>query len=222
MSSIRSIMSPQLRTVFRPQHFRSIQGPIRVQIATMSAVSNAIVKDHRELKKYYTEVVNSTDHDHQQRFGNQFVWELARHSISEELVIYPAMEKYMGDKGRRLADEDREEHHQVKERLKVFQNLKSTDPGYVPEIKHIWDLLDKHIEDEENRDLPALEKALAAHAEDADSLAASFERTKHFVPTRSHPSAGESPPFETVMGLLAAPMDRLADMFRKFPDKRDV
>ncbi|KLO83630.1 related to HHE domain protein [Fusarium fujikuroi] len=222
MSSIRSIMSPQLRTVFRPQHFRSIQGPIRVQIATMSAVSNAIVKDHRELKKYYTEVVNSTDHDHQQRFGNQFVWELARHSISEELVIYPAMEKYMGDKGRRLADEDREEHHQVKERLKVFQNLKSTDPGYVPEIKHIWGLLDKHIEDEENRDLPALEKALAAHAEDADSLAASFERTKHFVPTRSHPSAGESPPFETVMGLLAAPIDRLADMFRKFPDKRDV
>ncbi|KAF5706862.1 HHE domain-containing protein [Fusarium globosum] len=215
-------MSPQLRTVFRPQHFRSIQGPIRVQIATMSAVSNAIVKDHRELKKYYTEVVNSTDHDHQQRFGNQFVWELARHSISEELVIYPAMEKYMGDKGRRLADEDREEHHQVKERLKVFQNLKSTDPGYVPEIKHIWGLLDKHIEDEENRDLPALEKALAAHAEDADSLAASFERTKHFVPTRSHPSAGESPPFETVMGLLAAPIDRLADMFRKFPDKRDV
>ncbi|CCT73856.1 related to HHE domain protein [Fusarium fujikuroi IMI 58289] len=212
MSSIRSIMSPQLRTVFRPQHFRSIQGPIRVQIATMSAVSNAIVKDH----------LNSTDHDHQQRFGNQFVWELARHSISEELVIYPAMEKYMGDKGRRLADEDREEHHQVKERLKVFQNLKSTDPGYVPEIKHIWGLLDKHIEDEENRDLPALEKALAAHAEDADSLAASFERTKHFVPTRSHPSAGESPPFETVMGLLAAPIDRLADMFRKFPDKRDV
>lgn len=115
MSSIRSIMSPQLRTVFRPQHFRSIQGPILVQIATMSAVSNAIVKDHRELKKYYTEVVNSTDHDHQQRFGNQFVWELARHSISEELVIYPAMEKYMGDKGRRLADEDRKEHHQVKQ-----------------------------------------------------------------------------------------------------------
>ncbi|KAF5664648.1 HHE domain-containing protein [Fusarium circinatum] len=215
-------MKPQLRTVIRPQHFRSVQSPMRMQVATMSAVSNAIVKDHRELKKYYTEVVNSTDHDHQQRFGNQFVWELARHSISEELVIYPAMEKYMGDQGKRLADEDRDEHHQVKERLKVFQNLKSTDPGYVPEIKHIWDLLVKHIEEEEDRDLPALEKALAAHAEDADSLAASFERTKNFVPTRSHPSAGESPPFETVMGLMAAPIDRLADMFRKFPDKRDL
>ncbi|KAG5805089.1 hypothetical protein H9Q74_010834 [Fusarium xylarioides] len=129
MSSLRAIMKPQLRTVIRPQHFRSVQSPFRMQIAAMSAVSNAIIKDHRELKKYYTEVVNSTDHDHQQRFGNQFVWELARHSISEELVVYPAMEKYMGDKGRRLADEDREEHHQVKERLKVFQNLKSTDPG---------------------------------------------------------------------------------------------
>ncbi|KAF5646133.1 HHE domain protein [Fusarium sp. NRRL 52700] len=222
MSSIRAFIKPQLRTTIRPKHFLSILSPIRMQMATMSAVSNAIVKDHRELKKYYTEVVNSTDHDHQQRFGNQFVWELVRHSISEELVIYPAMEKYVGDQGRQLADEDRDEHHQVKERLKVFQSLKSTDPGYVPEIKHIWNLLDKHIEEEENRDLPALEKALAAHAEDLDSLAASFERTKSFVPTRSHPSAGESPPFETVMGLMAAPIDRLADMFRKFPDKGDL
>jgi hemerythrin superfamily protein len=79
----------------------------------MSGVSDAIIKDHRELKDYYNEVVNSTDHDHQQRFGNQFVWELARHSISEELVVYPAMEKYMGAKGKQLADEDRQEHHGV-------------------------------------------------------------------------------------------------------------
>jgi hemerythrin superfamily protein len=113
MSSIRAILTPQLRAVIRPQHFRSYQKPIRFQVAAMSAVSDAIVKDHRELKDYYNEVVNSTDHDHQQRFGNQFVWELARHSIGEELIVYPAMEKYMGDKGKQLADEDRQEHHQV-------------------------------------------------------------------------------------------------------------
>lgn len=40
-----------------------------------------------------------------------------------------------------------------------------------------------------------------------------------FVPTRSHPSAPDRPPFETAMGLLAAPIDRLMDMFRKFPDE---
>jgi hypothetical protein len=101
--------------------------------------------------------------------------------------------------------------------LKVFQNLKSTDPAYIPHLKKVWGLLEKHIEEEEKRDLPALEEALKAHAEESESLAASFARTKQFVPTRSHPSAGEKPPFETVMGLMTAPIDKLADMFRKFP-----
>ncbi|KAI6777342.1 hypothetical protein HG530_001287 [Fusarium avenaceum] len=222
MSSIRAIFTPQLRAAIRPRHFRLEQSPIRFQIAAMSAVSDAIVKDHRELKDYYNEVVNSTDHDHQQRFGNRFVWELARHSIGEELVIYPAMEKYMGDKGKQLADEDRQEHHDVKVLLKDFQNLKSTDPAYKPHLKKLWGLLEKHIEEEEKRDLPALEEALKTRAEESESLAASFARTKHFVPTRSHPSAGEKPPFETVMGLMAAPIDKLADMFRKFPSKNNV
>ncbi|KIL88622.1 hypothetical protein FAVG1_07869 [Fusarium avenaceum] len=222
MSSIRSILTPQLRAAIRPRNFRLQQSPIRFQIAAMSAVSDAIVKDHRELKDYYNEVVNSTDHDHQQRFGNQFVWELARHSVGEELVIYPAMEKYMGDKGKQLADEDRQEHHHVKELLKVFQNLKSQDPEYIPKLKEIWGLLEKHIEEEENRDLPALEQALKTQAQESESLATSFARTKQFVPTRSHPSAGEKPPFETVMGLMAAPIDKLADMFRKFPSKSQL
>jgi hypothetical protein len=56
---------------------------------------------------------NPSNHDHQQRFGNQFTWELARHSIGEELVVYPAMEKYLGDKGKQMAEEDRKEHHEV-------------------------------------------------------------------------------------------------------------
>jgi hemerythrin superfamily protein len=222
MSSIRAIITPQLRAVIRPRTFRLHPSPIRVQIATMSAISDAVTKDHRELKKYYNEVVNSSDHDHQQRFGNQFVWELARHSIGEELIVYPAMEKYMGAKGKSLADEDRQEHHEVKEHLKVFQNLSSSDPEYVPKIKVIWGMLEKHIDEEENRDLPALEDALKAHAQETESLATQFSKTKQFVPTRSHPSAGENPPFETVMGLMTAPIDKLMDMFRKFPEKRDL
>ena len=77
-----------------------------------------------------------------------------------------------------------------------------------------------HIKDEENKDLPALEAALTKAGKPAsERLASSFERTKMFVPTRSHPSAPDKPPFETVAGLMAAPLDKLSDMFRKFPQK---
>ncbi|KAM3461434.1 hypothetical protein NHJ6243_004954 [Beauveria neobassiana] len=186
----------------------------------MSTISSAIVKDHRELKEYYDEVINNpNNHDHQQRYGNQFTWELARHSVGEELVVYPALEKYLGDRGKKMADEDREEHHQVKEMLKVFQNMSSSDKEYIPQLKKIWSTLDEHIKEEEERDLPALEeKHQQAHGE-SNSMATSFGRTKAFVPSRSHPSAGEKPPFETVMGLLTAPIDHIADIFRKFPDQ---
>ena len=46
----------------------------------------------------------------------------------------------------------------------------------------------------------------------------SFGRTKMFAPTKSHPSAPSKPPFETVAGLLAAPIDIIKDLFKKFPE----
>lgn len=190
------------------------------KIAKMSTITDAITKDHRELEQYYNEVINNpNNHDHQTRYGNQFIWELARHSVGEELVVYPAMEKYLGAKGKDMAENDRKEHHKVKEMLKVFQGMKSTDPDYVPKLKELWAPLADHIKDEENQDLPALETELQAVQGESESMAKTFGRTKAFVPTRSHPSAGEHPPFETVMGLLTAPIDHLADIFRKFPDK---
>ncbi|KAJ6783938.1 hypothetical protein PWT90_02121 [Aphanocladium album] len=186
----------------------------------MSTISSAIIKDHRELKQYYDEVVNNANnHDHQQRYGNQFTWELARHSVGEELVVYPALEKYLGERGKEMADHDRKEHHEVKEMLKQFQNMSSSDEGYVSKLRQIWMSLEEHIKEEEERDLPALEKELQAAHGESSSMAKSFSRTKAFVPSRSHPSAGEKPPFETVMGLLTAPIDHVADIFRKFPDE---
>ncbi|KAF1948760.1 hypothetical protein CC80DRAFT_520963 [Byssothecium circinans] len=188
----------------------------------MSTVSQTITSDHREIENAYNEVVNSKDTDHQTRFGNQFTWELARHSVAEELIVYPAFEKYLGAKGKEMADKDRQEHHKVKEHLKKFQNMKAEDPAYVSQIKALMADLSEHIKDEEKHDLPALEEALSAaeHNGVSENLAKNFDRTKVLVPSRSHPSAGENPPFESVLGLLTAPIDHVADIFRKFPEQK--
>jgi hypothetical protein len=85
----------------------------------------------------------------------------------------------------------------------------------VPTLQSLWADLERHIKEEEEDDLPRLEEAY--YASGSDELAASFQRTKKFVPTRSHPSAPDHPPFETAVGLMTAPIDKLADMFRKFP-----
>ena len=109
----------------------------------------------------------------------------------------------------------------VKLFLKTFQNLSPSDPSYITQLKDLWGPLSQHIKEEEHDDLPALESKLATdhnYTGVSESLAKTFGRTKMFVPSRSHPSAGENPIFEGVMGLLTAPIDHLADLLRKFPD----
>jgi hypothetical protein len=95
--------------------------------------------------------------------------------------------------------------------------LKPASPEFIPTLEALMKDLDQHIKEEENDDLPALENAISVG--ESQSLAKSFGRTKAFVPSRSHPSAPSKPPFETIVGLLTAPIDHLGDVFRKFPDE---
>lgn len=47
------------------------------------------------------------------------MWQVARHSISEELTVYPELGKHLGEAGNQMAESDRAEH-QV--RLSSLQN----------------------------------------------------------------------------------------------------
>lgn len=116
MFTSRTLVTPMARVAYRPQtlRFTARAAPFRVQVAANSTISEAITKDHRELERYYKEIVNNPDDiDHQTRYGNQFTWELARHSVAEELLVYPAFEKYMGPLGHDHAERDRKHHHEV-------------------------------------------------------------------------------------------------------------
>jgi hypothetical protein len=69
---------------------------------------------------YYDQYVKSTgDADAQDRWARQLIWEVARHAIGEELVIYPLMERHLGAQGQRLADEDRADHQVRRPKLSL-------------------------------------------------------------------------------------------------------
>jgi hemerythrin superfamily protein len=112
MFSARSF-APIARAAFRPQALRVTVNSRLTSVRAASTISETITSDHRELEKYYKEIINTDDVDHQARYGNQFTWELARHSVAEELLVYPAMEKYLGEEGKQHAESDRKQHHQV-------------------------------------------------------------------------------------------------------------
>ncbi|KAJ5103540.1 hypothetical protein N7532_004069 [Penicillium argentinense] len=198
---------------------RSISPPLRTfsdAAATPTShvrILAAIKHEHRELESHSRKIINSTSPDEQTRYQNQFTWELARHTIGEELVAYPTLAEYVKN-GQALADKNRAEHQDLKEQLKMFQGLRSTDPRFVPTLQALMGDLENHIRTEE-ADFARLEAVLSQ--EDSEALTHAFDRTKMFVPSRSHPLAPNKPPFETAVGLLTAPVDMVADMFRKWP-----
>ncbi|RHZ49458.1 HHE domain protein [Aspergillus thermomutatus] len=178
-------------------------------------ILDTVKHDHREIKSFYELIVKSTDPAEQTKYQNQFTWELARHTVGEELVVYPAFEKYLED-GKELARRDRVEHQNVvKEQLKIFQDMKSTDPNFIPTLESLWSDLQEHIHHEEEDDIQRLDDALSQ--EESVGLSQALNRTKIFAPSHAHPMAPSAPPFETAAGLLTAPLDHLADLFRKWP-----
>jgi len=81
--------------------------------SSSSRISDSIKEDHRQIENFYKVIVSSQDADEQNRFQTIFTWELARHTVGEELVVYPAIEKYVRD-GVQAADKDRKEHQTVR------------------------------------------------------------------------------------------------------------
>ncbi|EKM77816.1 hypothetical protein AGABI1DRAFT_115059 [Agaricus bisporus var. burnettii JB137-S8] len=180
------------------------------------SLRDVITEDHREIMAYFDEYKkNQNDSSAQERWTNLFTWEVARHSVGEEIVVYPLMEKYLGAQGHDLAEGDRRDHQYVKERLYKLQGMAPGSKEHASLMQDIVDHLKSHIESEESQDLPALEKAIGP--QESQRVAKSFERTKKFVPTRPHPSAPARPPYETFVGFLSAPIDKLKDYFSTFP-----
>jgi hemerythrin superfamily protein len=81
-------------------------------MAMASRISDAIQKDHREIEIYFNNIMKTPDEVERTKWQNQFTWELARHSIGEELVVYPAFEKHVAT-GEQIANKDRQEHQVV-------------------------------------------------------------------------------------------------------------
>jgi len=78
---------------------------------------------------------------------------LARHAIEEENVIYPAL-RDAGD--RAGAEELIREHGDIKHYLYDLENMPKNAPDFLATIEAFHHEVEAHIDDEENRQFPAL------------------------------------------------------------------
>lgn len=192
----------------------------RLIIARMAhdSISEEIIDDHEELKEYYDKYIAAETPVDQEKWANQYRWELARHTVAEEIVLYPAFEKYLGEEGKKVSDDERQEHQVQKELQAKLETMNVAAPEYKPIFMELQRDLAGHVVGEE-ANLEKLEKKLSR--EDSKALAKTLQSTKAFVPTRAHPSFPNEPPYETVVAFLAAPIDKLRDLFERYPDKSE-
>ena len=54
-----------------------------------ATLQTAVTQDHAELKRYYDQYKAATAEEGKIKWGNAFIWEMTRHALGEELVVYP-------------------------------------------------------------------------------------------------------------------------------------
>lgn len=77
-----------------------------------SRILDTIKGDHQEIESVYSRLKQANDTEELTAYQNKLTWEIARHAVGEELVVVPAIEKYVRD-GRDVADRDLHEHRVV-------------------------------------------------------------------------------------------------------------
>ena len=84
-------------------------------------IENLILQDHTLIKTVYEKFKSCTSKEEAEKWRNELVYEIARHSIAEEIVLYPLMRKKLPE-GESLFQDSIKEHHEVKENLSRAKN----------------------------------------------------------------------------------------------------
>lgn len=169
-----------------------------------------VLADHQELRDFYAQYKQSGDI----RFFNQFVWELSRHSIGEEIIMYPILEKFDIS-----TTQDKKEHEEV---AGMGIKLEGMEPGsaeFNAMFDKLFEHLSVHMKHEEEHDIPNFKSRVSL--QDRISEGNKFMNRKKIMPTHPH-TMPANPTLKEALGFLLAPIDKFRDMFAKFPSEEQL
>jgi Hemerythrin HHE cation binding domain len=170
---------------------------------------SVLVKDHTEIKEYFGEIEAATDATSRREAADKLTAEVVRHSVAEEMYLYPAAREALPD-GDQLVDEELEEHAEAEELLKRWEGMDGDDPEFMTVYQQVKEGLLHHIDEEEEPKLfPKMQAALTA--DQLTELGEKIEKAKKLAPTRPHPSAPDEPPMDKVLGVPTGIIDRIRD-----------
>jgi hemerythrin superfamily protein len=176
-------------------------------------VIEVLEKDHREVEEMFAELESlrgaSTDEALERRkaLAEQVTIELVRHSVAEEVLVYPQVEDKVSAEE---AEHARKEHAEAEETLQRLEKLDADDPAFDEELGTLMAEIRHHIADEEGEMFTHMRQVI--DAEELRRLGGRVEAFKKVAPTRPHPNVPNKPLPRMAAGPGASLLDRMRDL----------
>jgi hemerythrin superfamily protein len=176
-------------------------------------VIEVLEHDHREVEEMFAELESlrgaATDEAKARRkdVADQVTIELVRHSVAEEVLVYPKVEKQVSAEE---AERARKEHAEAEETLHRMEKLDADDPSFDDELATLMREIREHIAEEEGEMFAHMRQVI--DAEELRTLGARVEAFKKVAPTRPHPHVPNEPLPRLAAGPAASLFDRMRDL----------
>jgi len=170
-------------------------------------VVDILTTDHHEVLDLLGQIPGA-DPAQRRDMADTIIAELMRHSVAEEMHVYPAMKDHLPD-GESRVQHDIGEHQQLVEVMKELEDVDSADPRFLQTLGRLETVLRDHVTDEESDQFPLLRTHLTR--EQLVEIGRKVEAAKKAAPTRPHPSAPHSELFHKTLGPGVGLVDRLRD-----------
>jgi len=137
----------------KPEETKTQPGP-QDAIAVLEA-------DHRAVEKLFTAFRKAADHDLEAKatLAQRACEELSIHTMLEEELLYPAAQQALPDSDKIDVEEAYVEHFLVKTLISKFETLKAGDKGFDATFKVMSEMVEHHVEEEEQSLFPELRKS---------------------------------------------------------------
>jgi hemerythrin superfamily protein len=174
-------------------------------------VIDVLEEDHREVERMFAELESlrgaSTEDERSRRKATteQVTIELVRHSVAEEVLVYPQVDQKVSAEE---AQHAREEHAEAEETLQRLEKLDADDPAFDDELATLMREIRHHIKEEEGQMFVHMRQVM--DVDELHKLGARVEAFKKVAPTRPHPNV----PNEALPRMAAGPAASLFDRMR--------
>jgi hypothetical protein len=182
-------------------------------MADQRDVIEILEQDHREFEEMFAELESlrgaSTEEAKSRRKAvtEQVTIELVRHSVAEEVLVYPKVEDKVSAEE---AEHARKEHAEAEETLQRLEKLDADDPAFDDELATLMAEIRHHVEEEEAEMFAHMRQVI--DVDELRALGGRVEAFKKVAPTRPHPNVPNEPLPRIAAGPAASLFDRMRDL----------